>query len=58
MADRPAHFMPAALLQSQFDALEPLGMGEAGATADISHGVENIVDDFLAGLAARHLTDS
>ena len=58
MAARPGHFMPAALLQSQFDALEPLGVGEAGVTADISQGVENIVDDFLAGLAARHGTDS
>lgn len=58
MVDRPGHFMPAALLQSQFDALEPLGVGEAGVTADISHGVENVVDDFLAGLAALHRTDS
>lgn len=58
IADRPGHFMPAALLQSQFDALEPLAPDEAGVTADISQGVENIVDDFLAGLAARHGTDS
>jgi gluconokinase len=58
MAARPGHFMPAALLQSQFDALESLDVGEAGVTADISQGVENIVNDFLAGLAARHRTDS
>jgi carbohydrate kinase (thermoresistant glucokinase family) len=58
LAERPGHFMAAALLQSQFDTLEPLGPDEAGVTADISHGVENVVDDFLAGLAARHGTDS
>jgi gluconokinase len=58
MAERPGHFMPAALLQSQFDALEPLGPDEAGFTADISHGVEDIVDNFLAGVATRHGTDS
>ena len=58
ITDRPGHFMPAALQQAQFDALQPLGPDEAGVTADISHGVENIVDDFLAGLAARHGTDS
>jgi gluconokinase len=58
ISERPGHFMPAALLQSQLDALEPLGADEPGVTVDISQGVEDIVDDFLAGVATRHGTDS
>jgi gluconokinase len=58
ISERPGHFMPAALLQSQLDALEPLGPDEPGVTVDISHDVEDIVDDFLAGVATRHGTDS
>ncbi len=41
--------MPAALLRSQFDALEPLGADEPGVTVDIGHSVDAIVDTFLAG---------
>jgi gluconokinase len=48
LAARPGHFMPAALLRSQFDALEPLGADEAGATVDASGDVDAIVDTFLA----------
>jgi gluconokinase len=58
ISERPGHFMPAALLQSQLDALEPLGPDEPGVTVDISQGVEDIVDDFLAGVATRQGTDS
>ncbi|OBG91734.1 gluconate kinase [Mycobacterium sp. E3251] len=49
LAARTAHFMPAALLRSQFDALEPLGPGEAGATVDVGQGVDAIVDTYLRG---------
>ena len=31
-----AHFMPVSLLESQFDALEPLGEGELGVTIDVT----------------------
>ncbi len=48
LAARPAHFMPAALLRSQFDALEPLGADESGVTVDIAQDVDAIVDIFLA----------
>lgn len=48
LAGRPGHFMPAALLRSQFDALEPLGPDEAGVTADAGQTVDAIVDAFLA----------
>lgn len=47
LAARTGHFMPAALLRSQFAALEPLGADEAGATIDIGQGVDAIIDGFL-----------
>lgn len=56
LAARSGHFMPAALLRSQFDALEPLGADEAGVTVDAGEDVTDtqaIVDIVLAGLAAR-----
>jgi carbohydrate kinase (thermoresistant glucokinase family) len=49
LAARSGHFMPAALLRSQFDALEPLGADEAGTTVDAGQGVDAIVDAFVAG---------
>ena len=49
---RPGHFMPAALLKSQFETLEPLGVDEAGVTVDIGPSVEAIIDTLLAGSAA------
>jgi gluconokinase len=43
------HFMPASLLQSQFDALEPLGADEQGVVVDVSQPVDAVV---LAALTA------
>lgn len=55
LAGRSGHFMPAALLRSQFDMLEPLGSDEAGVTVGIDQDVDAIIDTFLAGSAAgRH----
>lgn len=48
LADRTGHFMPAALLQSQFEALEPLGSDERGLTVDITHDIDAIVGGYLA----------
>jgi gluconokinase len=48
LAARPGHFMPAALLRSQFDTLEPLGVDECGVTADAGQDVDAIVDAFVA----------
>jgi gluconokinase len=48
LAGRPAHFMPAALLRSQFETLEPLGAAEPGGTIDVGHSVDAIIDIFLA----------
>jgi gluconokinase len=53
LAARSGHFMPAALLRSQFDALEPLGADEAGVTVDAGQGIGAIVDTFVAESAAR-----
>lgn len=58
IADRPSHFMPAALLRSQFDALEPLGPDEPGITVDASQDVDTIVGGFLARSQARHATEA
>ncbi|HWS92771.1 MAG TPA: gluconokinase [Mycobacterium sp.] len=53
LAARSGHFMPAALLRSQFDALEPLGADEAGVTVDVGPDIGAIIDTFLAASAAR-----
>lgn len=49
LASRIGHFMPATLLRSQFEALEPLGEDEHGVTVDAAQDVTAIVDAFLAG---------
>ncbi|MGA8328120.1 MAG: gluconokinase [Mycobacterium sp.] len=43
-ADRPGHFMPSSLIQSQFDALEPLDADEHGMTADVRQSAAEIVE--------------
>lgn len=45
------HFMPPSLLQSQFEALEPLGADEVGAVFDVSHPVEQVVGAVLEAIA-------
>ncbi|MEZ0049824.1 gluconokinase [Mycobacterium sp. MAA66] len=50
LADRRGHFMPPTLLQSQFDALEPLGADENGVTVDVNMPVNQIVDECLSRL--------
>jgi gluconokinase len=50
LAARTGHFMPAALLRSQFDTLEPLGADEAGVTVDIGQSVDAIVDAVVDAL--------
>jgi gluconokinase len=51
LAARSGHFMPAALLRSQFEILEQLGGDEPGVTVDIGRDVQAIIDTFLAGAA-------
>lgn len=42
-ADRPGHFMPSALLDSQFATLEPFEDDELGITLDVAHSVADLV---------------
>ena len=46
-ASRPGHFMPAALLRSQFDTLEPLAPDERGVTLDVDQNIDAIVASYL-----------
>ncbi|WP_262490942.1 gluconokinase [Mycobacterium simiae] len=48
LAARFGHFMPAALLRSQLDTLEPLGNDESGVVVDIGPDVDTVVERFLA----------
>jgi gluconokinase len=50
-AGRPGHFMPASLLKSQFDALEPLAPDEYGMSIDVGHSVDTIVEVVLKFLS-------
>jgi len=47
-ASRPGHFMPASLLASQFETLEPLDGDEHGITIDVDQSIDTIVDDYVA----------
>lgn len=47
VAHRPGHFMPESLVQSQFDALEPLQDDERGVVIDFGLAVDEIVRRFL-----------
>lgn len=44
---REHHYMPASLVQSQFDTLEPLQPDEFGVVIDFTLGPERIVETFL-----------
>ncbi len=47
-ASRPGHFMPASLLASQFDTLEPLTTDENGITIDVDQDIDSIVDEYIS----------
>lgn len=53
-ASRPGHFMPASLLASQFDTLEPLGDDERGATIDVNTSIDSIVDNYISQTGREH----
>ncbi|ONK09989.1 gluconokinase [Streptomyces sp. MP131-18] len=50
---RTGHFMPPALLASQFSDLEPLGAGENGAVLDVRPTPEELVDQAIEVLAVQ-----
>jgi gluconokinase len=41
--------MPASLLTSQFETLEPLAPDERGVVVDVAGSVDEIVEGYLAG---------
>ncbi len=47
VAGRPGHFMPTALVESQFATLEPLEPGERGAVLDVDQSVDDLVTQSL-----------
>ncbi|OAN41787.1 gluconokinase [Mycolicibacterium iranicum] len=46
-ASRPGHFMPAALLASQFETLETLEPDEQGVAIDVDQSIDSIVDAYI-----------
>ncbi|MCW2793235.1 MAG: gluconate kinase [Nocardioides sp.] len=46
-ASRPGHFMPASLLTSQFETLEPLQPDEHGLVIDVDQSVDAIVEEYV-----------
>jgi len=55
-ASRPGHFMPASLLASQFETLEPLGADEQGYEIDIDQSIDDIVEAYVAAAGADQST--
>jgi len=53
-ASRPGHFMPASLLASQFDTLEPLGPEENGVVISVDQNIDAIVNEYIS-LTGREL---
>ena len=47
-ATRSGHFMPASLLTSQLETLEPLAPDERGVVVEVDGTVDEIVEDYLA----------
>jgi gluconokinase len=53
MGKRTRHFMPASLLQSQFDTLEPLDPDEGGVVVDVSPPLDEVVATAVAAVRAQ-----
>lgn len=47
-ASRPGHFMPAALLVSQFETLQPLEPDERGVAIDVDQSIDSVIDSYIA----------
>jgi gluconokinase len=55
MQHRTKHFMPAALLKSQFATLEPLGDDESGAVIDVSPPLDEVVEEAVNAVRTHYL---
>ena len=47
-ASRPGHFMPASLLASQFNTLEPLTPDENGVAIDVDKNIDSIINEYIS----------
>jgi gluconokinase len=47
-ASRPGHFMPATLLASQFQTLEPLEPDEHGIAIDVNQSIDSIIESYVS----------
>lgn len=54
VSNRTGHYMPASLVDSQFETLEPLDEDENGLTLDVDTTIEALVDAAQAWLTAHH----
>ena len=53
MAARQGHFMPMALLDSQFATLEPLSDDEGGIVVDIDQPIKSVIREILRNFEAK-----
>jgi gluconokinase len=53
-ASRPGHFMPASLLASQFDTLEPLAAHEHGVVINVDQDIDSIVNEYVSLTQQEH----
>lgn len=58
MTHRQGHFMPTALLDSQFATLQPLGSDEAGVAVDVTGSPEEITERAAKALSELPESDS
>ena len=54
MTERTKHFMPTALLKSQFDDLEPLDDDEPGAVIDVAPNVDEVVEEAVNAVRVHY----
>ena len=55
-ASRPGHFMPATLLASQFETLEPLEPDEHGIAIDVDQSIDSIIESYVS-TTGSHATE-
>jgi gluconokinase len=55
MQHRTKHFMPATLLESQFETLEPLGDDESGAVVDVSPPLDEVVEEAVNAVRTHYV---
>ncbi|MDF2825224.1 MAG: gluconate kinase, family [Mycobacterium sp.] len=52
-ASRPGHFMPAALLASQFETLEALEPDERGTAIDVGQSIDSIIESYVTATGSE-----